>query len=108
MIDRETKIFLIDLVSPEACDHIRRCADDHVHRQSRKNKPSWRTLYTYTKMDIPCQEVAGLGSLMQFLMEDVIQAIGDVFDQPRAASCLRPRSWKEPHLLKYQKVPGKE
>lgn len=107
MLDWETKIFVIDLVAPEVCDLIRRRTDEFVHSQSRQRKPSWRTLYTYTKMDIPIREVQGLDRIMQLIFHQVSVVIGDVFTEPRAASFLRPRSWKEPHILKYHKVPGK-
>ena len=68
---------------------------------------SWRTLYTYTKMDLPCNEVTSLPPLIQRVMTDIIKIVGVVHGQRKAASFLRPRSWKEPHLLLYQKVKGK-
>jgi len=40
-------------------------------------------------------------------MKKIIRIVGDLYCNPKGASGLRPRSWKEPHLLKYQKVEGK-
>ena len=55
MIDAERKVFVIDLLSPEACDEIRMMADNHT-RDAKKDAEVWRTLYTYTKMDLPVVE----------------------------------------------------
>ena len=55
MIDAERKIFVIDLLSPETCDEIRMMADNHT-RNAKKDAEVWRTLYTYTKMDLPVVE----------------------------------------------------
>lgn len=62
MIDPVRKVFVIDLLSPETCDQIRMMADNHtreVHKNGSKTE-TWRTLYTYTKMDLPVVEVKDL------------------------------------------------
>ena len=48
MIDPVRKVFVIDLLSPEQCDHIRRMADDHTRQvhESKSNTQVWRKLYT--------------------------------------------------------------
>jgi hypothetical protein len=38
----------------------------------------WRSLYTYTKMDIPCAEVPGLGDIMQRIMLSIVDIIGEM------------------------------
>jgi len=60
MIDEARKVFVIDLLSPEVCDQIRMMADDHTREihKSGSNAENWRTLYTYTKMDLPAVEVS--------------------------------------------------
>jgi hypothetical protein len=58
-------------------------------------------------MDIPCAEVPGQGDIMQNIMRSVVNIIGRMYGKAREAPHLRPRSWKEPHLLMYQKVRGK-
>eukprot|EP00573_Skeletonema_grethae_P009006 CAMPEP_0201695020 /NCGR_PEP_ID=MMETSP0578-20130828/7101_1 /ASSEMBLY_ACC=CAM_ASM_000663 /TAXON_ID=267565 /ORGANISM="Skeletonema grethea, Strain CCMP 1804" /LENGTH=172 /DNA_ID=CAMNT_0048180793 /DNA_START=10 /DNA_END=529 /DNA_ORIENTATION=+ len=40
---------------PETCDEIRMMADNHT-RNAKKDAEVWRTLYTYTKMDLPVVE----------------------------------------------------
>jgi hypothetical protein len=94
MIDANLMIFTIDLVPPEICDVILSCMHRHVRYMEAMGNADkcWRALYTYTKMDIPCAEV---------------YIIGHMYGRPHEASCLRPRSWKEPHLLMYQKVKGR-
>jgi hypothetical protein len=108
VIDWESKVFVVDMVRKEICDLIIQFTDDHVRRLEAHGRLdlSWRTLYTYTKMDIPCCEVPGLTLIMDGVMSNVKAVIGHVFGRPRAASFLEPRSWKEPHLLKYQKLPN--
>jgi len=107
VVDWANKIFAIDMVPQDVCDLIRSLTDKHVAHSKALGQPSpWRTLYTYTKMDIPCCEVPGMSSIMNRIFVDVARVVGVVFDQPQAATYLRPRSWKEPHLLKYQKIKG--
>ena len=44
MIDPVRKVFVIDLLSSEQCDHIRRMADDHTREvhESKSNAQVWR------------------------------------------------------------------
>ena len=110
IVDDERKVFIIDLLSPETCDLIRTMTDDHVRKinESGSGAATWRTLYTYTKQDLPCSEVKGLSSrVTDGIMKDTIKIIGEVYGNKKEAAKLRPRSWKEPHLLLYQKVQGK-
>ena len=61
IIDEARKVFVIDLLSPEVCDEIRMMADDHtreIHKSGSNAENNWRTLYTYTKMDMPAVEVS--------------------------------------------------
>jgi hypothetical protein len=108
MADEENKVFIIDLVSPETCKLIRRLADDHCARAEASGNPaaSWRTLYTYSKMDLPCCEVKDLTNIANNIMAKVILIVGEIFGNHDGVSKLRPRSWKEPHLLKYQAIDG--
>jgi hypothetical protein len=110
MLDERKKVFVIDLISKETCHHIRALTEDHLMRTKLcgANVETWRTLYTYTKMDMPCNEVQSLASISNQIMRDIILIIGHVFGKPKAASKLKPRSSKEPHLLLYQKVNDKE
>ena len=55
MVDPDRKVFVIDLLSPETCDEIRMMADNHT-LNAKKDAEVWRTLYTYTKMDLPVVE----------------------------------------------------
>ena len=111
MLDEHKKVFVIDLISHETCRHIRALTEDHLIRNKLcggANVETWRMLYTYTKMDMPCNEVQSLASISNQIMRHIILIIGHVFGKPKAASKLKPRSSKEPHLLMYQKVDGKK
>lgn len=106
MIDEELKVFVVDLLTPETCNMVRRMTDNHVRevKESGSNAITWRTLYTYTKRDLPCSEVNGLTSrVTDHIMANIIDVVGTVFGKKKEAAKLHPRSWKEPHLLLYQK-----
>ena len=97
MIDDGKKVFVIDLLSRETCNSIRSCVDHHVKKviQSGTNAPTWRTLYTYTKMDLPCGEVEGMSTIYtDKIIRDIAKIIGEVFGEQRKAANLRARSWK--------------
>jgi predicted 2-oxoglutarate/Fe(II)-dependent dioxygenase YbiX len=83
--------------------------DEHVRQvaASGNRQPTWRTLYTYTKQDLPCNEVKDLTErVTNQIMTDIKAIIGEIYENPCEAAKLRPRSWKEPHLLLYQKLDG--
>jgi hypothetical protein len=58
-------------------------------------------------MDLPCSEVASLPLITNRILADIVAIVGEVYGLPEAAQQLQPRSWKEPHLLLYQKVQNK-
>jgi hypothetical protein len=80
MIDPNLMIFVVDLVPPELCNAILDCTSRHVRYMTATGNADkcWRSLYTYTKMDIPCAEVPGLGDIMQRIMLGVVAIIGDM------------------------------
>lgn len=66
------------------------------------------TLYTYTKMDLPVCEIPNMREkYTERILIDVKRIVGEVFGKKKEALALRPRSWKEPHMLLYQAVDGK-
>ena len=80
-------------------------ADNHTREilKSDPNAEPWRTLYTYTKMDLPVVEVKDMvKKYTGNIMHDVKKIVGEIFGMKKEAMKLRPRSWKEPHLLLYQ------
>eukprot|EP00814_Leptocylindrus_danicus_P007315 CAMPEP_0116036406 /NCGR_PEP_ID=MMETSP0321-20121206/21186_1 /TAXON_ID=163516 /ORGANISM="Leptocylindrus danicus var. danicus, Strain B650" /LENGTH=456 /DNA_ID=CAMNT_0003513907 /DNA_START=296 /DNA_END=1667 /DNA_ORIENTATION=- len=108
MIDEAFKIFVVDLLcgNPqdlEVVDAIKDETEAHIARveASGNISASWRKLYTYTKMDLPCSEVTSIGPIMTQIMDDIKAVCGEIFQNPEGCQKLRPRSWKEPHLLKY-------
>ena len=110
MIDEALKVFVVDLLTPETCDLVRNMADAHVRQvnETGNRVATWRTLYTYTKQDLPCSEVKNLTErVTSQIMSSVIGIVGEIFGKPREALKLHPRSWKEPHLLLYQHLEGK-
>ncbi len=109
MVDEASKVFVIDLLASETCNMIRRVTDAHLNRikHSGDDSQGWRTLYSYTKMDLPCSEVASLPLITNRILADIVAIVGEVYGLPEAAQQLQPRSWKEPHLLLYQKVQNK-
>lgn len=100
------KVFVIDAVSPEECEYYRTVTHHWVERRVAHGFPTWQTLYTYTKMDLPCCWIPGVHSFSQWLISLVCNVVADVYNYPLAARMLHPRSWREPHLLRYQKLPG--
>ena len=107
MIDPVRKVFVIDLLSPETCDQIRMMADNHTRENVNSSSATWRTLYTYTKMDLPVVEVKDMvKKYTDQIMYDVKKIVGEIFggSMKKDAMKLRPRSWKEPHLLLYQQL----
>jgi hypothetical protein len=80
MIDPNLMIFVIDMVPPEICNAILDLTSRHVRHMTANGDADkcWRSLYTYTKMDIPCAEVPGLGDIMQRIMLSVVGIIGEM------------------------------
>lgn len=110
IVDWTLKVLVFDLLSPETCALVRTMADDHVRKihENGNRVPTWRTLYTYTKQDLPCSEVENLSTLVtDSITASVKSVVGEIFGKPKEASQLRERSWKEPHLLLYQNIEGK-
>lgn len=110
MIDDELKVFVVDLLTAETCNQVRHMTSEHVDKinKSGSNIATWRTLYTYTKRDLPCSEVKGLTSrVTDHIMASIIDIVGVIYQNKDEASKLHPRSWKEPHLLLYQKFENK-
>jgi hypothetical protein len=106
-VDRQSAVFVVDLVPPQICDLILQLTNEHVLRSdSQLGRATWRKLYTYTTMDIPCREVCFLGDITDQIIESVVRIIGKLYGYPVVPADLRPRTWKEPHLLRYQKVEG--
>lgn len=83
--------------------------DDHVRevKDAGSKQPTWRTLYTYTKQDLPTSEVPDLqAQYTDGIMADVKKVYASLFGNAKEVSKLRARSWKEPHLLLYQNMEG--
>lgn len=107
VLSAELKIFVVDLLSEEECNWILHHAEQHVENSVLTGTETWRKLFTHTQFDLPCCEVLPLRPMTNQLLIQIRQIIGNLFKARRAASRLSPRSWKEPHLLRYQKIPGK-
>ena len=105
IVDTVRKIFVVDLVGHSICDLILRLTEDYI-KTIGKHKPSWRKLYSYTTMDLPCCEVPSLPKITEEIMGNVTKIIGAIFRSPEKAALLKPRTWKEPHLLRYQRIDG--
>ena len=107
VVSEEFKIFVIDLLSAEHCDWVLQCVEQHTASAAASGRETWRKIYTHTCLDLPCCEVLPLRPLTNNLMMQVRQIVGRTWKARRAASGLVPRSWKEPHLLRYQKTAGR-
>lgn len=110
IVDEKLKVFVIDLLNPETCELVRKMTDDHVRKvhDDGNRVPTWRTLYTYTKQDLPCCEVKNLSEqVTNSITESVKDVVGEICNNKIEAAKLRERSWKEPHLLLYQHLEGK-
>lgn len=96
MIDPARKVFIIDLLSPAVCDQIRMMADDHTREihKSGSDAETWRTLYTYTKMDLPVAEVNEMTKkYTEQILLDIKKIVGEIFggDMRKEAMNLKPR-----------------
>jgi hypothetical protein len=75
-------------------------------------RQTWRKLYTYTELDMPCREVPGLmhhpQDVVNGVLTDITNIIGLIENHLPfpLAQHLHPRSRDEPHLLKYQNIPN--
>jgi hypothetical protein len=97
IIDEELKVFVVDLLTPETCELVRSMTDAHVRQVSENGNqvPTWRTLYTYTKQDLPVCEVKNLNTLVSDeIMINIKAIVGELYQNEKEAQKLRPRSWK--------------
>lgn len=106
ILDQELKIFVIDLLSEHEVDWILDHVEKHTSQCFAEGRVSWRKLYTYTHLDLPCSDVPALRDISCKLLTLVPRILGRVFGIAKAARALKPRSWKEPHLLRLQKLDG--
>ena len=86
------------------CDYISHVTEQHLAMCEAHDLPTWRTLYTYTKMDLPCVEISLVYNLVLRIMAMIHEMIGELYGAVEEARKLAPRSWKEPHMLRYQVV----
>ena len=71
------------------------------------NAETWRTLYPFTKMDLPVIEVKDMAKkYTDQIHNEAKKIVGEIFgiNMKKEAMELRPRNWKEPHLLLYQRL----
>jgi hypothetical protein len=108
VVSEEFKVFVIDLLPEEDCDWVLQSTEQHVADAAIMRRETWRKIYTHTCLDLPCCEVLTLRPLTNHVLMQIRQIVGKTWKARRAASCLVPRSWKEPHLLRYQKIPGQQ
>ena len=76
-------------------DQIRMMADNHTREMHKTGEDVeiWRTLYTYTKMDLPVVEVKDMvAKHTHGIMHDVKKIVGEIFGMQKEAMKLRPRS----------------
>lgn len=106
IIHAPTKIFVVDLVPDSVCESWRRLVQTHLSSLPTNGRRGWRTLYTYTKMDLPCADIPSFAPVVALLLERIRDVLAGITKSTcgsgASARCLRPRSWKEPHFLRYQ------
>jgi hypothetical protein len=118
IIDWTSKVLVIDLVPPAVCRLLRSTITQHCLTQQRNGQVTWRTLYTYTKRDLPCCEIAKVNEIAQQLIDTINGLLSLLFGHHndddhhnnnndddhnnKNMIVLRPRSWKEPHFLRYE------
>lgn len=101
VVSQEYKIYVVDLLPEETCDWILDETRDYAADCRKENRTSWRKLYTHTSQDLPCCEVFKLRPLTDQLILNIREIVGQICKNPKGASALVTRSWKEPHLLSY-------
>ncbi|GMI23189.1 hypothetical protein TrCOL_g3525 [Triparma columacea] len=106
-VDASVGCFVFQALTPDECDALIRIAEDHAQKAEQADKPmaikGWRKLYTYTSMDLPVQDIRSSmcngPDLKSWLMEKICKVAGAYYGcHPNV---LKPRTWKEPHFLKY-------
>jgi hypothetical protein len=116
IIDWASKVLVVDLVPAAVCQLLRSTIRQHCVTQQRDGQETWRTLYTYTKRDLPCCEIAKVNEIAQQLIDTINGLLSLLFghhnddhhhnnnnhDGNNNMIVLRPRSWKEPHFLRYE------
>ena len=107
IIDIVRKVFVVDLLSPETCQYILHATAEHDKMVQLTGDWSrgWRTMFTWTKMDLPCADIPSLKGVVGNILNHIRRIVGEIYQDPEGAAKLRPRGWKEPHLLLYQKKP---
>lgn len=103
VLSSAAKVFVIDMIPHSVCDMIRRSADGHASRLASNGKQAFSKIYNHTESDLPACEIPGMGPLMEQLLKTISNVIGEVCGYAYASTRLQPNSWKEPHVLKYQK-----
>ena len=103
VVSQEHKIFVVDMLPEKTCDWILHETTNHVAHCATECRESWRKLYTHTLHDLPCSEVVNLQPFTKQLLHDIRHLVGQLCANPQGATALVPRSWKEPHLLRYGK-----
>ena len=99
MVDWTHKVFVIDMLPPNLCQYIRDLCN------ATTTPSQWRTLYTHTKHDCPSREIPGVRPLLSVVSHNVRRVLAEVLRTGDVHN-LYERSWREPHLLKYEKLPG--
>jgi hypothetical protein len=107
IIDEAHKTFIATVLTPGECRELIALSEKHGREYADSNgtKCPWRKLYTYTKADLPCSEVPEIRRITQKLTQRVFAIISEYYGCK--AKDLRPRSWKEPHILRYSLEEGK-
>jgi hypothetical protein len=102
VVDEASGVFVFDLLTSTECDDIVAGAEKHISTVGNDSSKNWRKLYTYTKMDLPMDDLDAVDAfkgVKEKLMTSICTVIGGYYGCNH--KLLRPRTWKEPHLLKY-------
>jgi hypothetical protein len=102
VVDEAAGVFVFNLLSASECDDIVAGAENHISTVGNDSNKNWRKIYTYTKMDLPMddlEEVDLFKGMKDKLMTNICSVVGGYYGCDQKS--LRPRTWKEPHLLKY-------
>lgn len=105
MIDPDRKVFVVDLLTPAICERIKILTNRHLSNP--ETSVAWREMFKYTSLDMPCCDVPPVMEIAEHITSDMRAIVGNVYNSPNRATKLRERRKTDPHLLLYQKVPGR-
>ena len=89
-MDRSKGCYVFQVLTSSECQSIIATAESHVAGAGKDLK--WRKLYTYTKADLPMQDVSSFKPITKKLMNEICRVAAALYGG--RAQDMHPRTWK--------------